>query len=121
MWYGRKLEGLTAEINNVTLLSTCASFVLALTLVTIVRDGAAVELIGALDVKLDFNVRLKTAGGLVTGRKRNVLCSDDGDCEMESLAGDGVGNYFVIAVGSVAWNKLEYGTFAQKTDAYLVV
>jgi hypothetical protein len=102
MWYRRKLERLTAEINNVTTLRTCASFVLALTLVSIVGDGTAMELIGTLDMKLNFDVWFKATGRLVAGRKRNVLCGDDGDCEMEGFAGDGVGDFFVVAVESIA-------------------
>jgi hypothetical protein len=101
MWDRRKLEGLTTKIDNVALFRTRASFVLALTFMAIVGDGTAMELIGTLDMKLDFNIRLKTAGGLVTGRKRDVLCSEDGNCEMKGFAGDD-GNLFVVAVESIA-------------------
>lgn len=60
------------------------------------------ELIGPFDMKLDFDVGLEAAGGLVAGGKRNVLSGKDSDCEMKCFARDSVDDFLVVAVGSVA-------------------
>lgn len=79
-----------------------ASFVLTLTLVTIIRNGAAMVLVGAFNVELYLDIGLETTGRLITRRKRNVLSGEDSNGEMEGFARNGVDNFFVVAVRSIA-------------------
>ena len=71
-------------------------------------------------MELYLDVGFKAAGRLVTRRKRNVLSGEDSNGEMEGFAGNGADNFFVVAVGSIAWIRLAICNMSRQDDSYLV-
>jgi hypothetical protein len=99
---GGKVETLAAKVGGLAAVSSRAGLVLAFALVAVVGDGAAVKLIRALDVQLDLDVGLEAAGGCVTRREGDVLGGEDGDGEVEGLAGDGIEGSVILIVVTLA-------------------
>lgn len=101
---GGEVETFAAKVGGLAAVSPRAGLVLALSLVAVVGDGSAVELVGTLDVQLNLDVGLEPAGGCVARGEGDVLGGEDGDGEVEGLAGDGVERsvvFIVIALAAV--------------------
>lgn len=102
--HGAELDGVACEIDVLPTVRARAALVLALALVAVVGDGAAVVLGGALDVQLRLNVGLEAAGGAVAGGEGDVLRGEEGDGQGEGFVDDGVGGVFAFDFGTVAYD-----------------